>query len=528
MQSNQLESIALKIIKATTHDYQHACLLLNQSLNKLNDNYALLNNLGLLFYQNVEYDLAKRVFDFAIKKDPKNHSLYNNLGLTLNRLGLGKLAVKQYKKAIDIKPDYHQARSNLAYTLLYFGTTGRTEILNSHKNIAKHVFNQSQNYLHNQKATGKNIYQKKRKLKIAYVSADFRNHAVGSFMHGILKHHNKERFNVHILDNRLNNSDELAKSLQALQQQWHNIANVSTESVCKLITKLNIDILIDLSGHTKGGRPDIFSQRVAPIQITYLGYPSTTGIPEIDFRIGDQFSDPIENKAQNTEKMLRLNHSMWNYLPWPDMPKHPSGSPFEQHGFITFGSANNHAKLQEPWLKVWAETLKAVPNSHFNIKSRALKSPIARQQLLSFFQNNGVKQDRIHIEHYSATKGEHWKALCRFDIALDSFPYNGTTTTCDLLNLGVPVVTRSGNSHVSRTTGSILNTLGLSSWIAKTDNQFIDICKEKASNFNELRKLRQSLKQRFSSSSLGNAPLFLIEYEENLINAWENWCDQNS
>ncbi len=526
MHINQLEPTALKIIKATRHDYQHACLLLKQSLDAIDDNSTILNNFGLLFYQNVEYDLAKRVFDFAIKKDPKNYSLYNNLGLTLNRLGLGKIAVKHYKKALEIKPDYHQARSNLAYTLLYFGTTGRREILSAHKNIEKHVFHQSRNYLLNRQGVDKHLYNKTRKLRIAYVSADLRNHAVGSFMQGILKHHDKDRFDVHILDNRSNNDDELAKRLRTLQKQWYNIANMPTDSVCRLITKLQIDILIDLSGHTKGGRPDVFSQRIAPIQITYLGYPSTTGLSEIDFRIGDQFSDPPENDAQNTENLLRLNHSMWNYSPWNDMPKYPSANPFEQHGVITFGSANNHAKLQESWLKVWSTVLKEVPNSHFRIKSRALKSPIARQQLLTFFQNNGVKQDRIDIEHYSATKHEHWQALSRFDIALDSFPYNGTTTTCDLLNLGIPVVTRSGNSHVSRTTGSILNTLGLSSWIAKTDSEFIETCVEKAQNHHELKKLRQSLRRRFSSSSLGNAPLFLIEYEMNLINTWHNWCEQ--
>ena len=523
-----LEKIALDIINKSKVNSQSAYTELKKCLLQFQNNVSAFNNLGLIFYQQVEYELARQTFIYAIKQLPKNHSLYNNLGLTLNRLGQGQNAVKQYRKALEIKPDYHQARSNLAYTLLYFGTTGRSEILQAHKNINEFVFSNSHNYLKNKPIST----DPKRILKIAYISADLRNHAVGSFMFGILKGHNSELFDVHVLDNRKNNQDEIAKELRKFQPQWFDISKMDTEKVCQLIVKLNIDILIDLSGHTTGGRPDVFSQRSAPIQMTYLGYPATTGLNEVDYRIGDSYCDLTKNDSQITETILRLNHAMWNYKPWQDMPKEPNPCPFEQYkgnkpyeaNIITFGSANNHAKLQEPWLKVWAKVLKAIPNSRFHIKSRSLRSPLASQQLLSFFQNNKVTSDRIHIENYSPNKNDHWQALQQFDIAFDSFPYNGTTTTCDLLNLGIPIVTRSGNSHVSRTTGSILNTLGLSSWIASNDKEFIDICVEKSSNFNELRKLRQSLNTRFFSSTLGNASLFLIEYEKQLQHSWKEYC----
>lgn len=527
MQDQKINKFASLVINAAQEDYQKACLILDECLLKIKQNSVALNNLGLLFYQHVEYELARKTFVYAIKQDPKNHSLYNNQGLTLNRLGQGPLAVKHYKKALLLKPDYHQARSNLAYTLLYFGTTGRKEILKAHENIAKYVFPNTKSYIDERvsQLRAKNI---KRKLRVAYVTADLRNHAVGSFMFGILQHHDTERFDVHVLDNRPNNNDEMAKSLKKLQKSWHDISTMATETACQFIARLEIDVLIDLSGHTKGGRPDIFSQRVAPIQITYLGYPATSGLPEIDYRIGDMFCDPIENKGQNSEQVLRLHHAMWNYTPWPDMPTEYTQSPFEKTGFITFGSANNHAKLQETWLKNWALVLKAMPNSRFHIKSRSLKSPTAQQQLLHFFQNKGITQNRISIEHYSPTKADHWRSISQFDIAFDSFPYNGTTTTCDLLNLGIPIVTRSGNSHVSRTTGSILNTLGLSSWIAYSDHQFIELCQEKAHNLNELRKLRQSLRARFSSSSLGNGKLFLVEYEKHLVEVWKKYSLQQN
>ena len=521
-----LQKIAIDIINESKVNTQNAYTQLEICVLQLKNNDAAFNNLGLIFYQQVEYELARQTFVYAIKKSPKSHSLYNNLGLTLNRLGQGQNAVKQYRKALEIKPDYHQARSNLAYTLLYFGTTGRNEILQAHKNINEFVFSNSHDYLKNRPIST----EPKRRIKIAYISADLRNHAVGSFMFGILKNHNSELFDVHILDNRKNNQDDMAQELRKIQPQWFDIFQMNTEKVCRLIVNLNIDILIDLSGHTKGGRPDVFSQRSAPIQMTYLGYPATTGLKEVDYRIGDSYCDLTENNSQTTEKILRLNHAMWNYRPWQDMPKEPSPCPFEkdkrskQHNIITFGSANNHAKLQEPWLKVWAKVLNAVPNSRFHIKSRSLRSPLASQQLLSFFRNNKITSDRIYIENFSPNKHDHWQALQQFDIAFDSFPYNGTTTTCDLISLGIPIVTRSGNSHVSRTTGSILNTLGLSSWIASNDQAFIDICVEKSSNFNELRKLRQSLNTLFSSSTLGNINLFLIEYEKQLQQAWKKYC----
>jgi predicted O-linked N-acetylglucosamine transferase (SPINDLY family) len=308
---------------------------------------------------------------------------------------------------------------------------------------------------------------------------------------------------------------------------WHDISSKNTEETCQLILKSKIDILIDLSGHTQGGRPDVLSNRVAPIQIIYLGYPATSGLPTIDYRIGDLYADPKEHSTQNTEKMLRLNHAMWNYTPWYDMPKYPTPSPFSFNKKITCGSANNHAKIQTEWLDVWAKVLINTPESIFKIKSRGLKSPTAQRHLLEFFSSKGINNDRIEIEHYSPTRALHWRYLSQFDIALDTFPYNGTTTTCDLLNLGVPIVTRSGDSHVSRTTGSILDSLDLTSWIAKSENEFISICQEKAHDVAQLAKLRQSLKERFSSSTLGHSALFMLDYESKIRFAWTTFCKKN-
>lgn len=488
---------------------------LQNDLDNVQLSEALLNNLGLYFYKNVEYELARHTFLFALNKYSNSYSIHNNLGLTLNRLGLGSDAASHYKKALNIKPDYHQARSNLAYVMLYFGNTDRTEILEAHKNIAKYALPKPVNYI----KPGNIKSNSNRKIRVGYISSDLRNHAVGRFMCGILEEHNRNRFDIHIFDNRKNNVDETALKLKKLDLTWHNISSLSTEDSIKLITKHNIDILIDLSGHTNGGRPDIFSHRVCPIQVTYLGYPCTSGIPNMDFRIGDEFADLSKFEQQNTEEMLKLPVAMWSYKSWSDMPSNITNTPFQKNAYITFGSANNHAKIQKPWLKVWAKVLASIPNSKMLFKSRALKSPEIRQSILDIFHAEGVSRDRVKLIHYSPTKLEHWNTLNDIDIALDTFPYNGTTTSCDLLSLGVPIVTLSGQSHVSRTTGSILHTLGLDSWIANSEADFIKVCQEKARAVKELSNLKKSIPTTFKNSSLGNPKIFITHYETLLENA---------
>jgi len=523
MQNNELQTIVANTIELTNKDYNKANEYLTLELNKLKDQPFIINNLGLFFYKKIEYDLACYCFKFLLDNHDNAYYCHNNFGLALNRFGWGEKAVMHYKKALAIKSDYHQARSNLAYSLQYFGETGRDEIKQAHIAIDKNVFSTSQNYLRS-KSLDLNT---SRKITLGYVSGDFREHAVGRFLIGIFEQHNQDKFDIHIFDNRKNNNDVTAKHLKKITPHWHEIHSLNTDEACKLVRDSNIDILIDLSGHTSGGRPDILSNRVAPLQITYLGYPNTSGLSTMDFRIGDTYADLVEHQDQNTESMLRLPFPMWNYSPWDDMPE-ISPSPYESNNYVTFGSANNHAKLQTEWLEVWAKALSALPHTHFKIKSRALRNPKMSADLLTFFSEKGVKKERITIEHFSPTKSDHWKFLSSFDIGLDSYPYNGTTTSCDLLWLGVPIISRAGNSHVSRTTASILNGVGLNDWVANTENEFIQLCEEKSSDLFSLNHCRHNLRTRMQNESIGNSAIFIIEYERLIQNAWNQTCQKLS
>jgi len=508
-----LDDVANQVINSVAQNYTEACVYLQSCLQKLHNQPRLLNKLGLIFHDRVEYDLACRCFHFLLENYPEHYHGFNDLGISLNRLGMNVKAVEQYKHALAIKPDYHPARSNLAYAMNFFGKTGREEIKQAQQDVAHYTFNKSTVY-----STRQALLQKD-KLTIAYVSNDLCEHAVGRFMLGILKHHDRTKFEVHVFNNRDNNNDDTARYFKSLDLEWHDIHYLNTDEICNRIERNKVDILIDLSGHTSGNRQDVFAHRVAPVQMTYLGYPNTSGMPLMDYRIGDVVADLDCNDAQNTETMRKMLIPMWNYTPWSDMPM-LTASPLLENGYVTFGSANNHAKLQTPWLEVWAKALKALPDTQFLITSSALRSPKVARDFLDFFKHRGVPSERIEIVHYSPSKHEHWKTLSRFDIALDSFPYNGTTTTCDLLWMGVPTITRQGNSHVSRTTASLLSGMGMQSWIADNAQHFIELCEEKSNDHELLTCSRQTLRPRMQQSSIGDITQFIGEYERLLEETW--------
>jgi len=478
-----IDDVAREIISHAEKDYAQACDYLDVCLQRIANQPSLLNKLGLIFFFNVKDDFACRCFKFLLERYDQFADAFVNYGLSLNRLAEAEKAVEQYKRALDINPEHYIASSNLAYTLHYFGKADRPEIKQAQQDAARNISNQSK------VDCAKVVFENKNKLNIGYVSSDFCNHAVGRFITGILENHDRDQFNIHVFDNKQANDDSVAQYLKSLDLQWHQIYGVSTQDVCRLIQQNNIDILIDLSGHTAGERLDVFSNRVAPIQITYLGYPNTSGLPLMDFRLGDDVADPQRNESHNTETMLRMSVPMWNYTPWAEMPDITT-SPFLENGYVTFGSVNNHAKLQKPWLEVWAKSLAQLPNTRFVIKSRSLSNPKKQQDVYDLFSHYGVEKQRIKIQHRSPTKAEHWQKLSELDIAFDSFPYNGTTTSCDLLWLGVPIISRQGNSHVSRTTSSLLNGLGMQSWVAKSDHDFISLCEEKIDDLSSWRSMK--------------------------------------
>ncbi len=508
--------------KAGSESLEQLPVELSRILKKHENEPDLINKLGVILYRSSNYGLAASCFENVVKNHPNYFLAYNNLGLVFNRFGLGRQAAEAYKKVLQVKPDYYPSLSNLALVLHYFGETGRDEILQAQKDVATYAFSNSKNYLQNKKTD----LDKNRRLRVGYVSGDLRDHAVGHFVQGILKHQNRDKFELHVFDSYESDNDPVTAELSQLNLKWHGIKGLDTQAACEKVINENIDVLFDLGGYTRGGRTDIFSNRVAPVQVNYLGYPNTSGMSTMDFRLGDSYADLVEFENQNTEQMIRLPHAMWNYQPWSTMANVSKDSACKKNGYVTFGSANNQAKIQPEWLRQWARVLERVPDSRLILKSQGLSSNDIVNNILKIFAERGIDKQRIEFRHYSPNREQHWKEISDFDIALDSFPYNGTTTTCDLLWLGVPVITRSGNSHVSRTTGSILNTLGLGDWIAYSDDEFVELCVKKAADMESLAELHQSLKNRMTNSTLINVESFMPAFESALTEMWHIHCDK--
>lgn len=517
-------AIAKQISEMSRKSSQKTKSLISQLFDNHKGDPSFIRDVGVHLYHNVDYTLAGFIFDAITKLYPSYPAAYNSLAMVLGRFGQASLAAKAYQSALALNGSYEAARKNLAFVLHYFGETGRPEILEAQVNVAKSAYPKPQAYL----SVDDILKEPNRKLRVGYVSGDLHEHPVGQFMRGILLNHDASAFEILVFDS--SSGDRPSENREIFEKHvpdWFRVKDKSNSELSELIASQRVDILVDLAGHTGTGRADVFVNRVAPIQVTYLGYPDTTGIENMDYRIGDTYADLEHFAEQNTETMFRLPHAMWIYTPWSTMPNETVGGSFEDTGVVTFGSANNHAKLQPEWLDVWAKVIARVPNSQLFLKSRVMNNKDVVDGVCQIFAKHGVKRDRLFFAHYSKTKEDHWLQIQKIDIALDAFPFNGATTTCDFLWLGVPVVTRAGGSHVSRTSASMLNTLGMNDWIANSDDEFVDIAVAKAENKVALRQAQNTLNDRFRASTLYDAKAFMASYESALREMWLRYLGES-
>ncbi len=480
---------------------------------------GFLNIFGLALYRRIRYDLAITVFNYRINRNPKDKIAFNNIGLTYNRLGRSLEAAAAYQSALDADPDYKQAGSNLLYLKHYIWGANPTEISNAHHDYAKRHYQTSENLMSNVSVN----LDPERRLKIGFLSGDFRFHAVSRFIEGIFKHLDRSQFELFAYHTYSGQEDSISKDLKSCDIDWKRVHKLKLPELTQCIQSDQIDILFDLAVYTHGGNPDLIAQQVAPIQINYMGYPDTSGIPAMNYRITDEVSDPTGIDHLYSEKLLRLPVPLWNYSPWPNLPN-VAQPPHLKNGYITFGSMNNHAKLQTEWLQIWAKVLQAVPNSVLLIKSRAINSARTGPEVYRQFAEWGIDSKRIIAKGFNNVPNEHFLTFHDIDIALDSAPYCGTTTTFDSLWMGVPVVTMTGDLHVTRTSASILTGLKLADWVADSPENFVEICNAKAEDTDSLRSFRHSMRQRMQGTSLGDAKLFCGHLSTLLRDTWKQYC----
>jgi predicted O-linked N-acetylglucosamine transferase (SPINDLY family) len=357
-----------------------------------------------------------------------------------------------------------------------------------------------------------------RRLRVGYVSHDFKRHSVAYFVEGVLESHDRTRFEVFAYKTN-GGGDATTERLRGACEHWAEASHLSDEQLAERIRADRIDVVVDLTGLTSGSRLVTFNRRAAACQVTYLGYPTSSGAPCFDFRLSDAVIDPPGSEGTSSEAVLRHPHSMFCYRPGPLPDTGPL--PAIRNGFVTFGSFNNQSKVGPRTLELWVAVLRAVPRSRLLLKSQALLHHGSRLRLQRHFGEQDVDPARIVLLPWQPAVQSHLSAYQDVDIGLDTYPFNGATTTCEALSMGVPVVTLAGRTHASRMGASILGAAGLGSCIATTRAGYVEAAVRMARDLDALAQLRAGMRTRLAGSRLQDKAAFTRDHEALLVRAFE-------
>ncbi|MGD0137524.1 MAG: tetratricopeptide repeat protein [Tepidisphaeraceae bacterium] len=477
------------------------------------------NNLGNALKEVGQLDEAIAALRQAIRLKPDFADAHNNLGLALTDIGHGDAAITFLRQAIRLKPDYAVAHSNLIYTLHFHpGYDARMiheELRRWNQQHAEPLKKFIQPHTNNRDPD--------RRLRIGYLSPDFREHVVGQNLLPMLRQHDHGQVEIFCYANVLR-PDARTDELRRHADVWRSIAGMSDSQAAELIRQDGIDILVDLTLHTAENRLGVFARKPAPVQVAYLGSCTSTGMETMDYRLSDPYLDPSDSDSSvYSERTIRLPETYWCYRSTGPTPE-PSPSPVAAAGYVTFGCLNNFAKVSPPALDLWAQILQGVPRSRLILHS----NPGAHLDALrERFAGKGVSPDRLEFYLERGNWPKYLQTYGRIDIALDPFPWGGGITTCDALWMGVPVVSLAGRTAVGRGGASILANVGVPELVARTPQQYVQIAAELAGDLPRLAELRRTLRARMQASPLMDAPRFARNIEAAYRQMWRNWCQQD-
>jgi len=467
-----------------------------------------LAGLGKLLFNNKQIEAAELYMQKAVTLAPEKSAYHNDLGRVYRQQGRMDEAVACYRKALELEPDNLSAASNILYGLCYFDTISPEEIACEHRLSARRFYPPPE-----KPACKTREGRNSGPINIGYVSGDFGTHSVSFFLEPVLMHHDRTHFRVFCYSNR-GVPDETTQRIKALDIVWRDIMGVPAATAATQIAEDDIDILVDLSGHTAGHRLDILALKPASVQVSWIGYPHSTGLSQIDYYISDSQCDPPGMTDHlYSEQVWRLPRIFSCYLPPMEFPV-VAPSPFLENNHITFGSFNNFAKVNHHIIQLWSALLHKVPGSRLVLKSASLGGSRLQQSVYDQFAAQGITRERIGLMPYAASTQEHLSLYHQVDIALDTFPYHGTTTTCEALWMGVPVVSLAGPCHLSRVGFSFLSAVGLEDLVARTGDEYIAIAAALTDNRERLLGLRENLRAMLAASPLMDAAGVTREVEE--------------
>ena len=494
-----------------------------KGINHQPNNVAAYNNMGSALHNQYKLDEAVACYGKALEIDPNVAATLNNMGLVLQDQGRLKEAGEYFRRALKIDPDLVKAYSNFLLSLLYDSEYDLDYIFSEHRKWNDFYGPPS---MKGPPAPHINSPTQDRRLRIGYVSPDFRNHSCAWFIEPLLEFHNRDKVEVFCYG-EISNEDNVTARIRELSNSWYFTQGISDMEVVKRIRSDNIDILVDLAGHTKGNRLPVFAHKPAPVQMTWLGYNFTTGLESMDCRLSDNWLTPLKGRERFSESLYNLTRCSLVYRPPEKTPK-PAEPAFESNGHITFGSFNNLSKVSSRTIALWARALIENPGSKLILKARQSRDSGSKERILRVFSEQRVSPDRVIFKGYASSTFGHLAHYHEIDLALDTFPYNGTTTTCEALWMGAPVVTLTGNHTVSRWGLSLLAAAGLEELAAKSEDEYCEIIKGLANSHRRLKVLKTGMRDRLISSPLCDAKGFASAVEEAFMTMWKRWCDKKS
>lgn len=440
-----------------------------------------------------------------------------NQGSLLARSRQLEAAVQSYRRACELKPDFVDARSSLLFALVFMAEIPPEQVRAEAQcwNLHHAQPLRTQRFTHTQP----NPERLSKRLRLGYVSSDLRHHVVANFMAPILANHDNRAFEVfcyHCYPER----DDVSNALARHVEHWVDVASFSSEALAQRIHDDQIDVLVDLAGHSAGNRLLSFARQPAPVQMTYLGYPGTTGVETIGYRITDIYADPPAADAYYTETLLRLPHSLWCYRPAPGMPE-VSPLPAISRGHLTFGSFNSFSKIDRRAIELWAKLLQAVPNARLVVATAPEGQ--SRSAFLAEMAELGIESSRIDLLGKLPSEA-FWRELGDVDVSLDPVSVNGATTTCESLWLGVPVLSRVGDRFLERAGFSLLSTAGLSEFACESDEACVELVRGLSADLPRLAALRAGLRTRLRQTPLLDAQAFTRSLENLYREAWGRWA----
>jgi predicted O-linked N-acetylglucosamine transferase (SPINDLY family) len=460
-------------------------------------------------------DEAIAAFTNAVRLRPDLADAHNNLGSALKEVGRLDEALASYDRAIALRPDDPQTHSNRVYVLHFHPGYDAAALLREQRLWAQRHAEplRSQIKLH------ANTRIPDRRLRIGYVSPDFRWHPVGRFLLTLLEHHDHDAVEVFCYSG-VTSPDAITARFRAAADAWRDTAAISDQQLVDVIRDDRIDILVDLAMHMALNRLPAFARKPAPVQVTYMAYLSGTGLETMDYRLSDPYLDPPgENDGDYVEQTTRLPRTYWCHRPDADVPA-PGELLALAEGHVTFGCLNNFCKITPPAWEAWVQVLRQVPGSRLLVFAH---EGAHRQRLRDSLAGAGIEPARLQFTG-PVSAGQYFQLYHRIDVSLDPFPHGGGMTTFDSLWMGVPVVTLAGRTGVSRMGLSMLSNVGLPQFVARSSEQYVAIAAGLARDLARLRELRQTLRQRMLDSPLTDGLRFARDVEEAYRRMWHRWC----